>query len=199
MSVPKAKTEDGFEIQFGTNVMGPFLLTKLLLPKLQSTANQPGADVRIINLSSEAHRYQTLQGLILDEKKMENMSPQIAYGNSKLGNILFAREYARRYPGITSVSLHPGVIAGTTLWDPFKNSGIIQSTAAKLISMVTSDIEQGAKNQLWAATCKKEELKNGQYYTPIGAASGGSGKASSTARDVEFWEWAESECEKRGY
>ena len=199
MMVPVAKTEDGFEIQFGTNVMGSFLLTKLLLPKLQSTAKLPGADVRVVNLSSEAHRGQTISGLVLDEKKMENFGPSTAYGNSKLGNILYAREFAKRYPEITSVSVHPGIIAGTALWEPFKNQGFLQNMGSKFAAMIFPDVEQGARNQLWAATCKKEEIKNGQYYMPVGAASGGSWKASSTAKDAELWDWAENECKKRGY
>ena len=199
MMVPAGKTEDGFEIQFGTNVMGSFLFTKLLLPKLQSTAKLPGADVRVVNLSSEAHRGQTLGGLILDETKMANFGPSTAYANSKLANILYAREFARRYPEITSVSVHPGIIAGTALWEPFKNQGFLQNMGSKLATMVLPNVEQGTRNQLWAATCKKDEIKNGQYYTPIGSASGGSGKASSTAKDAELWDWAENECKKRGY
>lgn len=55
MAVPYSKTKENYEIQFGTNHLGHALVTKLLLPTLLATAEQPGSDVRVLNLSSEAH------------------------------------------------------------------------------------------------------------------------------------------------
>lgn len=57
MAQPPSLTKDGFEAQFGTNHVGHFLFTKLLLPTLQKTAAEPNSDVRIINLSSEGHKF----------------------------------------------------------------------------------------------------------------------------------------------
>ena len=198
MALPNGKTTDGYEVHFGTNVMGPFLLTKLLLPTLQKTAKEPGADVRIVSIASEAHRMQ-MGALAMDEKNLMAKGPWPAYANSKLGNILLARECARRHPEITSVSVHPGIIAGTTLWDNFRNSSFLGSIISKASNMIFSSIEDGAKNQLWASTCRKEELKNGAYYVPIGKLSSGSGSASSTAKDAELWDYLDGECKKHGY
>ena len=199
MALPKGKTVDGYEMHFGTNVMGSFLLTKLLMPTLKSTAQQPGADVRIVNVSSEAHRMLGLGGLVLDESKIMGLGPWTAYANSKLGNILFARECAKRHPEITSVAVHPGIVSETTLWDTYRKSGIFGSVASRVSGMLFSDIQQGAKNQLWAATCKQAELKNGGYYVPVAKAASGSWKASSTAEDAKMWDWIDNECKQKGY
>lgn len=103
-------TKEGFEVQFGTNHMGHALLTRLLLPKLQSTAKEPGADVRIITLSSLAHEQTPRGGLQLDNIHSEqiDISPLNRYGQSKLANILYSKELARRCPDIRCISVHPG-------------------------------------------------------------------------------------------
>ncbi|EAW19891.1 uncharacterized protein NFIA_095110 [Aspergillus fischeri NRRL 181] len=69
MTTPAATTQDGYEVQFGTNHMGYALLTKLLLPVLEQTANAPNSNVRIINLSSSAHNQGPKEGLLLSEVK----------------------------------------------------------------------------------------------------------------------------------
>jgi retinol dehydrogenase-12 len=112
MMTPPGTTKDGFEVQFGTNHMGHALLTKLLLPKLLSTAKQPGADVRIITLSSVGHEWAPKGGLQLDtvHSEQRNLSSRQRYGQSKLANILYSNELARRYPAIRCVSVHPGSV-----------------------------------------------------------------------------------------
>lgn len=107
--------------------------------------------------------------------------------NSKLADTLFARECAKRYPEISSIAVHAGIVAGTTPWDNFKSARVFAQVASAISNSLCSSVEQGARNELWAATCKKEELNNGQYYVPVGKASGGSWKASSTVRDAELW------------
>lgn len=75
MAVPYSKTEDGYEIQFGTNHMGHALLTKLLLPTMLRTAEESGSDVRIVNLSSEGHNMAPRGGIIYDQNELENWGP----------------------------------------------------------------------------------------------------------------------------
>lgn len=197
MDLPNGKTSDGFEIHFGTNHIGPFLFTKLLMPVLQKTAKS-GADVRIVNLTSEAHNFMRIRGFVLDKEKMQKLGPWEAYGNSKLANILFARECAARYPNITSVSVHPGIIVGTGLYGNVK-SGILGKLGVTMMSYVFPDVPTGTHGQLWAATCKKSDIKNGGYYVPVGKLSTGSPQAKSTEKDSELWQWTENELKSKGY
>jgi NAD(P)-dependent dehydrogenase (short-subunit alcohol dehydrogenase family) len=99
------KTEDGIERQLAVNHVGPFLLTHLLLPALQK-ANS----ARIVMVSSGAHYNGDINFVDLNGEK--NYSPFAAYSQSKLGNVLFANEFARQFhtSGITANSLHPGVV-----------------------------------------------------------------------------------------
>jgi retinol dehydrogenase-12 len=112
MMTPAGTTKEGFEIQFGTNHMGHALLTKLLLPKLLSTAEEPNSDVRIITVSSMAHLWVPKGGLQLDtiQSEQNNLNGRQRYGQSKLANILYSNEFARRYSGIRCISVHPGTV-----------------------------------------------------------------------------------------
>jgi len=106
-------TAEGFELQFGGNYLGPFLLTHLLLPLLQRAADQDGpgqGDARIVNMSSIAH---TIGRMDLDTargRKPYRVLP--AYAQSKLGNLMFSHALARKLPaGISSQAMHPGGVA----------------------------------------------------------------------------------------
>ncbi|KAL7900940.1 hypothetical protein HDV63DRAFT_415995 [Trichoderma sp. SZMC 28014] len=103
-SVPASLTKEGYEVHFGTNYMGHALLTQLLLPKLLKTATLPGADVRIISVSSSYHQLEgTSDGISFDKLKtnMEGSGGVVWYAQATLAKLLFARELARRYPTIT--------------------------------------------------------------------------------------------------
>ncbi|KAI9281360.1 short-chain dehydrogenase [Umbelopsis sp. AD052] len=109
MASPYYTTEDGFESQFGTNHLGPFLFTNLILPKI--LASKTGAP-RIVNVSSVGH---ILSAIRYDDPCFENgktYNKWLAYGQSKTANVLFARGLSNRYngKGLTAFSLHPGVI-----------------------------------------------------------------------------------------
>ncbi|KAL5710958.1 NADP-retinol dehydrogenase [Ranunculus cassubicifolius] len=120
MSCPYALSEDGVEMQFATNHLGPFHLTNLLLDKMKNTAQVTGIEGRIVNLSSVAHKFPYKEGIrfdnINDEKSYDDKK---AYGQSKLASILHANELSRRLKeegaNITANSLHPGLIV-TNLW-----------------------------------------------------------------------------------
>jgi NAD(P)-dependent dehydrogenase (short-subunit alcohol dehydrogenase family) len=97
---------DGIELQFAVNHLGHFLLTKLLFPQLEAT---PSA--RIINVASVAHFHAKLDfDHLHGEEGADNYNGLAAYARSKLANVLFTRELARRYPHLQSNCLHPGVI-----------------------------------------------------------------------------------------
>lgn len=200
MGLPAGMTREGFEIQLGTNHVGHALLTKRLLPTLLKTADRPGADVRIVNLSSSGHQIVPSSGINFADTHLETSSTWTRYGQSKLANILFTTELARRYPRITSVAVHPGVV-GTDLANTYKGSqnAILRALAVPVVNLVTKDIPTGTKNQLWAATAPNDELVNGAYYVPVAKKNAGSSYVRDEKLAGQLWEWTETELAKHGY
>ena len=199
---PAGLTSDGYEIQFGSNYMGPTLFTKLLLPLLQQTAEQPNSDVRIINLSSELFKQAPKEGISFPTltTPAEEISTVARYGQSKLANYYFSKLCSQKYPNITSIALHPGVV-NTGIWDHFKERRPVLGAVLSVLSgpFMTS-VPDGAKMQLWSSTAPKNQVKNGAFYTPAG-----NGKEYTQAilkNDKlanELWEWTEKEFAKHGY
>ncbi|KAL8724772.1 MAG: hypothetical protein Q9181_006684 [Wetmoreana brouardii] len=200
MATPLAYTEDGYESQFGTNHMGHALLTKILLPTLTSTAEEEDSDVRIVNLTSVGHNLAPRpQGIIFDKDKLDKQGPWPRYGQSKLANILFTKELANRYPSITSVAVHPGVIL-TDLYGPSQQGNIVLRYALKLVGpWFMPDVPTGTCNQLWAAVGKKSEIASGTYYRPVGRPSSGSAWTQKKDLAQELWDWTEKELVSKGY
>jgi NAD(P)-dependent dehydrogenase (short-subunit alcohol dehydrogenase family) len=199
MALNPGLSKDGYEIQFATNHLGHALLTKRLLPLMLRTAEEPNSDVRIINLTSVAYKTTPSNGIDIDtlktsQAKMGPVFPPrkwVRYGQSKLANLLYAQELARRYPGITSVSVHPGYVrtdlfASTTFFDRIP---VYVMGAGQWLS-----VAEGPYNQTWAATTKKENLENGGYYEPV-AKKGKLATKHSTDRELaeRLWEWTEAE------
>ncbi|TVY41901.1 putative oxidoreductase [Lachnellula subtilissima] len=199
MMTPPNTTMDGFEIQFGTNHIGHALLTKLLLPKLQATAKeQPEADVRIITLSSSGHKWAPDGGLDLGNVHSEqrNLSTRELYGQSKLANILYSNELARRYPDIRCISLHPGSV-NTGLSRGLNASYPLVAPVVNFVKwtrIITLDVHQGTFNQLWAATAK--EAKSGKYYNPVGQEVTTSKYAQDLELGKRLWDFTEAEFSK---
>ncbi|KAF2753448.1 oxidoreductase [Pseudovirgaria hyperparasitica] len=202
MATPMGLTKEGYEIQFGTNHMGHFLLTRLLLPKMEKTADEPNADVRIVNVSSEGHRFAPNGHLVTDAESLGQMMTWRRYGMSKLANILHARELARRYPKITAVSIHPGVIK-TNLYTPMSETNFILKFSTAIFGAVARvalpDVPAGAKNQLWAGTCPKSEVRSGAYYTPIGKEKQKGWVDWSDDLARKLWDYSEAEVQQKGY
>ncbi|KAH7234365.1 hypothetical protein B0J15DRAFT_517323 [Fusarium solani] len=196
MSVPEGKTKDGYEIQFGTNHMGHALLSKLLLPTLLKTAEQPGSDVRIVVLSSSAHQYAPERdGITFSTLKTtaEDISTITRYGQSKLANILFAQEFARRYPQIKVPSIMPGLV-NTNLANTMSDNSFVMRIAWKITAAVIGvDVQTGALNQLWASTAAN--VKSGEYYTPVGKTGQGKRWTSNPELAKKLWDWTEKELE----
>ncbi|KAL8714592.1 MAG: hypothetical protein Q9220_001540 [cf. Caloplaca sp. 1 TL-2023] len=159
-------TVDGFEKQFGTNHMGHALLTRLLLPVMQRTAassssfslsqqqqEKEATDVRIITVSSSGHSNGPPEGIIFSTLKtpMESHNTFFRYGQSKAANILFAAELSRRYPAITSVSCHPGII-DTELSTPFKTGNGLKGIGFGLVVKLGLPEDEALGKKLWEWT-----------------------------------------------
>lgn len=151
----RTTTAQGVETTFATNHLGPFLLTNLLLDLLRK-----GRAPRVVNVSSEAHRFARFHpdDLVAPKK----YSSIVAYGNSKLANILFSNDLARRLApdGITSNSLHPGVVK--------TNFGAGGSGIFGLLSGLARPFlltpEQGAETSIHLAASPEENGRTGLYY-----------------------------------
>ncbi|KAL8839644.1 MAG: hypothetical protein Q9170_001650 [Blastenia crenularia] len=200
MATPVAETEEGYESQLGTNHIGHALLTKELLPILLATAKEEGSDVRIVNLTSEGHNLAPRpQGLIFDMAKLKTYGPWARYGQSKLANILFTKELANRYPNITSVAVHPGLIL-TDLYGPNQQTSMILRYGLKIIGpLFMANVPTGTLNQLWAAVGKRSDVVSGNYYTPVAMRSSGSSWAQKSDLARELWDWTEEEISSKGY
>ncbi|MCJ1356650.1 MAG: hypothetical protein MMC33_006645 [Icmadophila ericetorum] len=200
MCLPPGLTQDGYEMQFGTNHLGHALLIKLLLPTLLRTAQELQADVRIITLASSRFRHTPPGGIVF--KDLRNTQAHLRfgswsrYGQSKLANVLYTKELARRYPGILSVSLHPGVVDTqlATTWT--RGSSFLQAGQWMLRKTVLKSPEDGALNQLWAAFGRREKLVNGAYYEPIGVEGKQTKDSTNAKLAEELWEWTQAELAK---
>jgi NAD(P)-dependent dehydrogenase (short-subunit alcohol dehydrogenase family) len=154
MNVPEGRTVDGFETQIGTNHLGPFALTNLLLPHITD---------RVVTLSSFLHEKGNLD---LDDLHAERRAynPAKAYHDSKLANLVFALELQRRLDkagsAVRSFAAHPGV-ANTGLFDNF---GAIQR---RVTSLFAQDAKRGALPTLYAAT---QDIPGGSYVDPTDSA-----------------------------
>ncbi|KAH0369844.1 NAD(P)-binding protein, partial [Aureobasidium melanogenum] len=192
-------TTDGYEIQFGTNYMGPTLFTKLLLPLLQETAKQPNSDVRIINLSSEIFKQAPKQGIIFTDLKtpMQQTGSIAKYGQSKLGNYLFTKACAQKYPNIKSVALHPGVV-NTGIWDNMFKKPYVGRAMSVFLTPFLTNVHDGAKRQLWASTAKSTLVKSGAFYTPKGTEYTQAILKNDKLAN-ELWDWTEKEFAKHGF
>ncbi|KAJ6588800.1 oxidoreductase [Mycena capillaripes] len=195
MNVPPALTKDGYEVHFGTNHLAHALFIKLLLPTLLRTAEAPGGDVRVIPLTSQAFAMHPMGGILFDDLRTTQVSGLVKflrYGQSKLANILYASELAKRYPQITSVSIHPGVVRT----DLLAQQDYITRALAFLthpFSMLTP--AEGAYNQCWAATVDKAKITNGEYYEPVGVPGGHARLSRDAKLASRLWDWTEKELE----
>ena len=198
MAMPYSKTDCGHDIQLGTNHIGHFTLTKLLLPLLEKSAAGPGGDVRIISLASEANQMAPGIDTIVSNEKLAKKGNWTRYGASKAANILFAAEMARRYPAFKSVSLHPGIIK-TDLWKSNSENGGVVGFVLGVAEHFGKSVQEGALNTLWcAAGAKRDELQNGAYYTPVGKITQNKWTEDQAAQK-RLWHWTAEEVRKAGY
>jgi len=156
MAIPRATTPQGFEMQLGTNHLGHFALTGLLLPQLRASA-----EPRVISTSSQAHRTGRMRWDDLQwEKRYERWQ---AYGQSKLANLLFMRELAHRAEStLLSAAAHPGW-AATHLQS---GEGLAKRVSAMGNHLFAQSDAMGALPQLYAATMP--DVVTGDYWGPDG-------------------------------
>jgi NAD(P)-dependent dehydrogenase (short-subunit alcohol dehydrogenase family) len=171
MAPPKRlQTADGFELQFGTNVLGHFALTARLMPALQLAATESAERPRIVTIASIAHKRGQLN--FDDLQSTKSYGPTRAYQQSKLADLIFAFELDRRLRAansrVMSVAAHPGV-ASTNLFQVGDYS-TFEKTARNLvghaIGIVLNTDAEGALPTLYAATSPTAE--DGGYYGPQG-------------------------------
>jgi retinol dehydrogenase 12 len=176
----RGKTKDGFEITFGTNHLGHYLLTRLLLDRI--IASGPA---RIVNVSSRSH-YRA-KGIDWDamQKPTRTVTAMHEYEISKLANVLFTKELARRLEGtkVTTYAVHPGVVA-TDVWRR------VPSPVRWVMKKFMITPEQGAQASLRCATDPELETQTGRYYD----VGGKERNASRVSDDVELQKtlWAKS-------
>ena len=180
MNPPHSKTRDGFELQFGTNHLGHFLLTELLLGTLKNTHG-----ARVVNLSSCFHDKAMgregridFEDLHYDRKKYDGWE---AYAQSKLANLLHARHLALRLKGsgVTAVSVHPGWVRTNLISHsmPVWVQDVLLRPILKLAGMI--EPWEGAQSSLYALLSPEVPARSGSYFSQVGiyrnrdAAKGG--------------------------
>jgi len=175
-----AQSADGYELTIAVNHLAPFLLTSLLLDRLEGSA-----PARIVTVASVAHR-----GARLDPATMTHppeWTPLSAYGRSKLANILFTHALARRLDParVTACCLHPGVIAT----DIGNRAGTLAAIGWRLARMFLPGPDKGARSSVFLATVADPTPFHGAYI--IGRAIA---EPDAAARDDQLGEalWQES-------
>ena len=169
----RSVTADGFETTFGVNHLGHFLLSNLLVDRLAAAGS-----ARVVVVASAAHRYPRA-GLNFDDLDSEQRYTTMrAYGASKLANILFAREAARRWAdrGITVNSVHPGFVASRLGRDG--DGGRLGEIAMSLGRPFAKSPQRGAKTSVYLATSPEIAGVTGQYF-----ANGKVKRPAATALD----------------
>jgi NAD(P)-dependent dehydrogenase (short-subunit alcohol dehydrogenase family) len=155
----RAVTSDGFEMMFGVNHLGHFLLTSLLLDRIRASA-----PARIVVVSSHAHK-RAGSGLDFDDLQSEqSYKPFQVYAKTKLANIYFTREQARRLDPteVTVNALHPGFVASRFGRDG--DSGRLGELGMILGRPLAISPEKGARTSVWLASSPEVEGSTGEYF-----------------------------------
>ena len=170
----RTKTQDGYELTFAVNHLAPFLLTNLLLDELQGSAPS-----RVVTVSSELHGRARMN---FDDPQLElDWGPRKAYNQSRLANVLFTYELARRLEGtgVTANALHPGVVGTKLLRRGFGARGSSTTGAAEAL--------------VYLATSPEVEGVTGRYFR-----KGREAESSPASRDEgaqrKLWELSERLC-----
>ncbi|KAI0730702.1 NAD(P)-binding protein [Earliella scabrosa] len=187
-------TADGYDMQFGTNVVGHFLLTQLLLPALlKGKETSPDHHARVVTTSSgysyAGHiNFETLK----DGPARRKQSTEVLYSQSKLADVLVAFELARRYgdKGIVSVALHPGILR-TELT---RHLNVVKRT---LLDAVMWPAPLGALTPLYAGASSEGVELNGKFLIPWARVQDcPNPEAYDQGLARRLWEWLEEEVKK---
>lgn len=187
MAPPELKQAHGYELQFFTNHIGHFLLVTELLSELKD-------DGRVVILSSAAHKRAPKVGIDFDNLSgLRSYAPWLAYGQSKLANLLFAKELAKRLQGTgkTANSVHPGVIKTELTRD----MPAVRVAFAIANPLLLKSIAEGAATQCYVATRPELAGVTGEYFADCNIA-----KPSELGRDsalaTRLWEESERIVQK---
>lgn len=168
MAIPRRTTRDGFEMQIGTNHLGHFALTGLLLTRLVESA-----PARVVTVSSMAHTMGKFRALDAEDLRLEQgYAKWGAYGRSKLANLLFAYELERRlearFPEVISVACHPGYAATNlqAVGPEMSGSALGKTFMAVGNSLFAQSAASGALPTLYAATAT--DVRGGDFVGPGG-------------------------------
>lgn len=179
-------TIEGLEQTFAGNVLAPFLLTGLLLPLIarEGATGDPG---QVVTTASIGHRY--VAGMLWNDLQMESgYDGAVAYLQSKLGNILFARELARRYPGIASSAVHPGTVASR-----FPDTGDERTKAYFADAAASGELvspREAADTIIWLSGNAARAFPSGGYFHERRREQP-SDAASDPASAVKLWQICE--------
>ena len=199
MFTPFGRTEDGFEMQFGTNHLGHFELTRLLQPRLESASG-----ARIVNLSSDGHR---LGDIDLDDPnwRRRDYDKFRAYGAAKTANVLHAVELDRRLrnSGVRAFAVHPGMVA-TNLARHMSREDVAAITKLPEQRQISAERdvrrmevltpEQGAATQVWAAVSAELNERGAEYLGDCRIRSDVAPYAVEPERARLLWELSETLC-----
>ncbi|KAF9524305.1 NAD(P)-binding protein [Crepidotus variabilis] len=188
-------TAQGYDLQFGTNILGHFHFTTLLLPALLAgTKTSPDQKARVVNTSSMAAYFSSDIDFnaVIDGPPRKRTYISSLYGYSKLGNVLFANEFARRYgeQGIISTSVNPGNLKS----DLQRHLSFFENFLLKSILYAPS---YGALTQLWAGTSAEGLELNGQFLIPWARRTTRPPTAASNDKlAADLWTWCEEQIAK---
>ncbi len=183
MALPSLEQAYGVELQLFTNHVGHFILVTGLLDRLAD-------DGRVVVLSSDAHRMAPRGGIRFDDLAGEKgYSPWTAYGQSKLANLLFAKELARRFAGTrrTANAVHPGVIATNLSRHMNKVASAAFGAAGTLLF---KSIEQGAATEVYVAVHPAAATISGEYFADCNVAEP-TPEAKDPALAARLWQVTE--------
>ncbi|KZP29938.1 NAD(P)-binding protein [Athelia psychrophila] len=183
-------TADGYDLQFGTNVLGHFYFTKLLLPALLAGTKTSGdGHARVVNTSSLGHLLAGLDfNTFKDSPARKKAGTQHLYAQSKNGNVVFATEFARRYgdKGIVSTSLNPGNIR-TEL------QRHLSSTLRSIVQSICYPPSEGALTQLYSGTSAEGKDFNGKYLIPFARLGSARANTQDPEQGKALWLWLEEQ------
>jgi retinol dehydrogenase-12 len=186
VNLHRETTVDGRETTFAVNHLAYFLLTELLLPRLKESA-----PARIVNVASDAHAQAGGRLDFEDLDSSRSYSVMRVYGKSKLANILFTRELARRLEGsgVTANCLHPGFVGSNFA----RNNGVIADVVMTLLRPFARSPEKGAETAVYLASSPEVEGVSGGYFVDCRAR-----EPRDFARNDEdarqLWEVSERLC-----
>ncbi len=183
----RTETVAGHETTFGVNHLGPFLLTSLLLERLQASA-----PARIVNVASDAHRM-SRRGLSWDDlARTKRYRAFAVYSESKLANILFTRELGRRVTGtgVTVNACHPGFV-NSEFGGPDDTSRLMAAILRPTARLIALSPEKGARTQIWLASSPEVDGRSGAYFHRCKEKQP-SAAARDTAAATRLWELSET-------